>query len=797
LLESLISVASVSLRRKRAEEHEKKQGEFMKTVLNSLQSPLYVVDKGFNVVLGNEAAKKRGIVDGGQCHRVAHQTEKTCNDTHVCPLKEVVRTGKSMMAEHLHTDKDGNAKTFEVHGDPIFGKDGEVVQMIEYSIDVTERKKMEEDLRESEKRFRELAELLPETVFETDPKGTLTFANRKAFDHFGYAPEELAKGLNVLDLVAPEDRKRAFENMQNVMNGETLGLNEFTMVRKSGSRFPSTIHSTAILKGGNPSGLRGFVMDITSRKTMEAALKESEQKFRDIFMHSPDPISIHATEDGKCVEINAAFTQLSGHSQNEAMGRTTAELELWENPDDRLRFLERMRKEGEVKNMETVFLTKDGTEKPCLISAYLIDLQGKKHIVSMVKDLSDLRRVEREKESIRKQLIQSQKMEMIGQLAGGIAHDFNNILTVIGGNSDIGMESTSPNDPLHEFFREILNASKNASSLTRKLLAFSRQQHLREERVNLKEIFPGLEKMLKRIIGEDIKPSFSANPDLWAIKIDPSQLENVIINLAINARDGINERRQSRRDEKTPPKPFVGILAVSAHNCALDKAEADTMPDMLPGPHVRIDVEDNGCGISEENLQKIFTPFFTTKAVGKGTGLGLASVMGTVLQSRGGIQVRSTVGEGTRFSMFFPRLQEATPAPAALPGKKEALKSSKTILLVEDDESVGKSTQRMLEQFGHTVLLANDPNEALSLFDKRSDEIDLIISDMKMPHLTGPELVELVRTKKPVKVLFMSGYPEEHFNKGEGTNDEFIAKPFGVSDLSKKLQGIFDEKDKK
>jgi two-component system, cell cycle sensor histidine kinase and response regulator CckA len=378
------------------------------------------------------------------------------------------------------------------------------------------------------------------------------------------------------------------------------------------------------------------------------------------------------------------------------------------------------------------------------------------------------------------QLIQAQKMEAIGRLAGGVAHDFNNMLTVINGYSELLLGQMAPDDSRRRDLEEIFNAGKRAAGLTRQLLAFSRRQILQPTTLDLNAILQGLERMLSRLIGEDIKLQLRLAPGLHPVNADAGQIEQVIVNLVVNARDAM---------------PQGGKIILETVNADLDAAFVEAQPDLHPGPHALLLVSDTGTGIAPEVKAHLFEPFFTTKERGKGTGLGLSTVLGIVQQCGGSIRVSSELGWGTTFRVYLPRADrslEPVPPPSAA---GDLSQGKETVLIAEDMETVRRLTRVVLESAGYTVLLAKDGTEALSIAEDREEKIHLLLTDMVMKTMSGPELAGLLRRSHPeTRILFMSGYTDRALEEMERDSPgaAFIQKPFSVDGLRRRVREVLD-----
>ena len=420
---------------------------------------------------------------------------------------------------------------------------------------------------------------------------------------------------------------------------------------------------------------------------------------------------------------------------------------------------------------ETFGLRKDGTHINIEVSAKDCLYEGAPARLAAVRDIT-------ERKTLEEQLRQSQKMEAVGQLAGGVAHDFNNLLTAITGYSDLAIRRLKAEDPLRHHIEEIKKAGERAAALTRQLLAFSRKQVLQPKVFNINAVVSEMEKMLRRLIGEDMEFRTALASDLGSIKADPGQIEQVLLNLCVNARDAM---------------PGGGKLTIETSNVYLDEEYASRHVGVGSGDYVMLAVSDTGCGMNDETLAHIFEPFFTTKEMGKGTGLGLSTVYGIVQQSGGNVWVYSEVGRGTTFKVYLPRVGEAAEECAAASETSALPAGAEKILLVEDDEMVRLVAREIISSGGYTVLEADGLSEALRHCAENAD-IALLLTDVVMPQLNGKELAERLSALLPgMRVLFMSGYTETVVHDGvldRGLN--FIQKPFTPYSLLRKLREVLD-----
>ncbi len=504
------------------------------------------------------------------------------------------------------------------------------------------------------------------------------------------------------------------------------------------------------------------------KKTKEK-LEKSEAKYKLLSDVSFEGIFIH--DKGIIIEVNAALLKMFGYKRIDLIGKNVIDLLLLENYNP---FVTE-KKESNVP-IEVIAIRKDGSKFPAEIQSRFIKDKGNKILkAEAIRDIS-------ERKNMEQQYFQMQKMEAIGKLAGGIAHDFNNLLTVINGFSEILLNRLHQEDPIRKEIGEIRKAGERANSLTSQLLAFSRRQLIKPKRININTCVQDIEKMLRRIIGEDIELETILDPDLANIKADKSQIDQVIMNLAINARDAIND---------------VGKLTIETNNVVIDEEYVKNHISMKPGRYVMLAISDNGCGMDRETLSKIFEPFFTTKEAGKGTGLGLSTVYGIIKQNNGYIWVYSEPGQGTTFKIYFPRVDEPVEKDNEIKVPTGSLKGDEVILVVEDDYSVRKLTVEFLSKFGYSLLEAENGKEALTLLQKKSIYVDLIITDVIMPKMSGRELEKRIAKSHPkTKILFVSGYTDNaiahHGVLEEGVN--FLSKPFRPLELAQKVRMILDEK---
>jgi PAS domain S-box-containing protein len=508
------------------------------------------------------------------------------------------------------------------------------------------------------------------------------------------------------------------------------------------------------------------------------ALRHSEAKFATAFRSSPDGQALARIPDGRLLDVNDAFLRISGYTREEVIGRTTTQLGLWMDPGDRAAYLQRLQEGAHVRDLAGPLRNKAGERRDCLISGELVRLGDEMLSLTTLRDVTDQRRATQERSALESQLRQAQKLEAIGRLAGGVAHDFNNMLGVILGYTDRELSLRTPSDPVCASLLSIREAAERSAELTRQLLAFSRQQKVEPRVIDINTQVAGLEKLLRHTIGEDVALTLALAPALWPVSMDPSQLDQALVNLAINARDSMSGG---------------GRLAVETRNVTVDEGLCRRLPEARPGPHVMLSVTDNGSGMDAETRERAFEPFFTTKPDGKGTGLGLATVYGIVKQNDGFIELESAPGEGTAVRLYLARASAGqADAPAAAASGPPA-RGRETILLVEDERNLRELTARLLTDLGYRVVTAAGPLEALALCEDPSGPIDLLLTDVVMPEMNGRQLADRVRAQRSAtRVLFMSGYTQDAVaERGVSTAGmPFLAKPFSLAALSARVREV-------
>ena len=698
------------------------------------------------------------------------------DDSAVCPLANAYR---GMAALTTKLEYKGQLRGYmSISVPPQFAADEEERSLLEetahdiafalYGIDIENMR------RESEEKFQVIANSALDAIILQDGDGSIVYWNTAAERIFGYSSDEVI-GKNAHDLLVPERYRAQYEKGIETFKQTGAGtlinkVVELIAIRKNGSEFPVEIAITAI-RIKEQYYASAIIRDITEHKRAEEVLRYTELEKQTIIDALPTRVILQDL-DLSVIWANRAACESAGLPLNELFGKHCYEIWAQRNdicPDCPVAVAI---KTGRVQ--EAVMTTPSGKTwqiKGCPVR----DQAGQIVIaVGVTEDIT-------ERVSLEAQLRQSQKLESIGRLTGGIAHDFNNLLTSIIGNAEIAIMDMAKDEPFYDIMKEIKEAGKKAASLTHQLLAFSRKQIIQPEAMNLNDMVGETEKMLGRLIGEDIELEIDLSPDLGQIKADTGQMEQVLMNLAVNSKDAM---------------PKGGKLTIETGNVELDKEYARNHIAVTPGPYVMLAMSDTGIGMTKEVQAQVFEPFFTTKEKGKGTGLGLSTVYGIVKQSNGNIWIYSEPGKGTTFKIYLPRVVETAPGREREKEKKDFLHGSETVLVVEDDETVRNMAIKVLKRFGYTVLCAPEGQEGLRICREYDGPIHLMLTDVIMPGMSGKELAEHLKTQKPgIRVLFMSGYTDNAIVH-RGILDKgiaFLQKPFTPDGLARKLREVLDD----
>ena len=634
--------------------------------------------------------------------------------------------------------------------------------------------RMRRRLIEGEKLFRLITENAADMIAVVDMEGKRIFNSLSYEKVLGYSLDEL-KESSAFEQIHPDDResvKSAGDEARRTGVGRPL---EYRVRHKDGTW--RVLESTASVirdAKGEPQHLVIVNRDVTERKRAAEALRRSEASFRSVVEDAPYGI-YRASLSGELVLVNPALQKILGYASQTELLQANLGTQIYRNPLDHQKVNELLLRQQSFNDVEVEWKRKDGTPITVRCSGWPIkDESGRVAFLELfAEDVTERRALER-------QLRMAQKMEAVGRLSGGIAHDFNNLLGVIIGYSQVLKRSLKPEHPLYEHAEEIEKASQRAVSLTRQLLAFSRQQVLEPVILNMNALVSDMEKMLPRLIGEDVALTLTLDPALGQVKADPGQVEQVIMNLAVNARDAM---------------PDGGKLTIQTANVDLDTAYTHQHPGSRVGSYVMLRVTDTGTGIDPEIQAQIFEPFFTTKERDKGTGLGLATVYGVVKQSGGYIAVDSEKGKGASFSVYLLRVENAVAAPDLSNDAPVSVRGSETILLVEDEESLRKLADMFLRDSGYHVLTAADGAQALQVARQYAGPIHLLLTDVVMPGINGRVLAERLAPSQPgMTILYVSGYTDS-FIAGHGVLEagaHLLHKPFTEESLTRKVRELLD-----
>lgn len=626
-------------------------------------------------------------------------------------------------------------------------------------------------LIDSEAQYRLLFDSNPLPMWVFD-RQTLRFlaVNGSAVRHYGYSRDEFL-GMTILDIQSPEEvapLRQLLSQPSRDQQGSGFGKHR----KKDGTVIEVEITSHSLNFRGIESELI-LVHDITARRKGEEQLLQSQERFAKAFRSSPIGITISNEEDGRYLDVNPAFLEMLGYELDEMLGRTAAELKVWDDIEQRKIMVDSLRSEHRVRPMQVRFRTRSGQYRLVELAAERIQLNDVYCILAIIHDITEAKLLEQ-------QFLQAQKMEAVGRLAAGVAHDFNNMLGVILGYSEIARERVECDHPVQKYLGEIKMAGDRAVALTQQLLAFSRQQVMEPRSLNLNSVVHHASRLLLRMLGEDISLVFRPTEPLGSVNADLSQIEQVLMNLVVNARDAM---------------PKGGRIVLETANVFLDESFIQDHQPAKPGPYVLLTFTDNGLGMDEATLAQAFEPFFTTKEPGRGTGLGLSTVYGIVRQSGGYIWASSELGRGTTFKIYLPSVDK--PAERLDPPKANyiAPAATETVLVAEDEPALRNLTIHILKNSGYRVLSAESAARTLALARQYDSNIDLLLTDVVMPDLGGPDLVsEMKKTRPAIKVLYMSGYSRDAMVEQGLLRDDstLLVKPFSTQALLHKMRAVLE-----
>ncbi len=760
--------------RKRAEELLATERSQLRTILSEFPYGVYIVDRNCDIQYINPPLESEfGPIQGRKCFEYFHDRQAPCP---WCKNPDVF-AGNTVRWEWTSMKTN---KVYDLLDTPIVNSDG-TISNLEFLHDITELKKTKEGLLQLAGRLNLALTSARAGVWDWNIETNEMFWDDRMLDLYGHTRETFPGGVEAWEQgLHPDDSAKAIDESSAALRGERDYDTEFRVRHHDGTVIH--IKANGLVQRdeeGNPVRMIGLNVDITERKRMEADL----QKFFLLAENSSEFIGM-CDLDMNPVYVNPAGRRMVGLPDMAAACRI--KVQDYYFPEDQVfirdEFFPRVLREGhgEVE----IRLRHFQTGEPIWMAYCLFHLCEASGTpigwATVSRDITERKRMDAEQEKLQAQLAQAQKMESVGRLAGGVAHDFNNMLQVILISADHAQSQSTPGSPVYESLSEIINSANRSSDLTRQLLAFARKQTVAPKVLDLNETISGMLKMLQRLIGEDIDLAWLPGGDLGPVKMDPSQIDQILANLCVNARDAIEG---------------VGKVTIETGKAAFDEAYCAAHAGFVPGDYVMLAVSDNGCGMDAETLGHLFEPFFTTKEMGRGTGLGLATVYGVVKQNNGFINVYSEPGQGTTFRIYLLRHLAKADRPVERAPDKPAGPGHETILLVEDDSAILKMITMILKGAGYTVLSTGTPGEAIRLASEYAGTIHLLMTDVVMPEMNGRDLAANILSLYPdIKRLFMSGYTANviahHGVLDEGVN--FIPKPFSRNDLVTKLREVLD-----
>ncbi|MFH1690935.1 MAG: PAS domain S-box protein [Candidatus Eisenbacteria bacterium] len=678
-----------------------------------------------------------------------------------------------------------------VSGEPVM-EGGQCVRMRGTFQDITDRKVSEleriaalddakargSELLEQKEKYRLLADNTTDIIWLMDLSMQFTYVNPAAETLLGWKPQEMV-GTSLRDYCAHEQLRAIMDIVQDTVAAlPEIKVQRFEteLLRRDGEAVSVEVAGRLLLDDeGRPFAIQGVTHDITERRRAAEAQRISEERWRSYVERAPYGVFV-ANERGQYVSVNPAASQITGYDESELVTMGIPDMLPPEDAKAGLAPFRELLRTGE-SFIEVPFTHKSGERRWWTVASVKL---SETRFLGFVEDTTEKRKAQQERDELKSQLMQAQKMEAVGRLAGGVAHDFNNMLQVILGNAELALPELAPDAVGHAELLEIQAAARNSANLTRQLLAFARQQTIAPEVLDLNETISSMLKMLRRLIGEDIELTWMPGAQLWPVELDPSQVNQLLANLCVNARDALKGG---------------GSLKISTMNATVEASRLVSHPDAKTGEFVLLSVTDDGTGMDKTTLASIFDPFFTTKEVGQGTGLGLATVYGIVKQNDGFIDVRSAPGEGAAFSIYLPRSTDAVCETANEPAGEQQKGRGETVLLVEDEPAILDLCSGALKELGYSVLVAGTPAQALELAGEHQSPVHLLLTDIVMPEMNGRELAERLGTRFPdMKKLYMSGYTADILAE-RGVlweNINLLQKPFDMGQMASTVRRVLD-----
>jgi len=764
--------------------------QYAEGIINAVREPLIILDNDLRVIFASRsfysAFKVRPEETLGQL--IYDLGNKQWDIPQLRQLLETLLPRQTSLEDYEveHEFTDIGRRTMLLNALEIHRKSGKERHILLAVEDITERKRQENLLSESEERYRRLFETANDGIVLLEKaEGKITHANPAITEMFGYSHDEFI-GKSVIDIGFPGDIGTIQEISQTLEKDGILTYKDAPVQIKS-----AQVVFTDIYMVDRAKLVQVNLRDVTERKRMAEAY-ENERAYLSAVIDNIGEAIVICDAEGRIVRFNETARRLHGLPEQSIPSDLWAQAQHYDlyqedgitpmpiKDTPLFRALQ-----GEcVKDVEIVVAAKHSRPYFLVCNGQaLTDETGKIYgAVVAMHDITERKQAEKEKERLQAQFSQAQKMESVGRLAGGVAHDFNNKLTVINGYAEMMAAVLPSSDPMYESVQQIHTAGKQSEAIVRQLLAFARKQTISPVQLDLNDTISPMLKMLQRLIGENIGLEWHPGKNLYRVKIDPSQVDQIMANLSLNARDSISD---------------VGKVTIETKNTVVDEDYCKNNPEAIPGRYAMLVVSDDGCGMEKEVKDQLFEPFFTTKEVGKGSGLGLPSVYGIVKHNNGFINVYSEPGEGTVFKIYLPRheAEESFLKPVIESGGQMPV-GAETILIVEDEKAILQLSRRMLERLGYTVQTSSNPSEALKLSGEYDGTIHLLITDVVMPEMNGRDLSSrLTRLHPALKTLYMSGYTADviahHGVLDEGV--QFIQKPFSLKDLAVKVREALEQ----
>jgi len=787
---SFIAVIKDITERKRAEKEIIKERDKAQSYLDIAGAVLVAIDKNQRVTLIN----KKGCELLGEGEKTIigknwfdNYIPKRCMEN----VKEVfmkLMAGGIKSVEYFENPvvtKSGEERIMAWHSTVLKDEHGDIIGTLSSGEDITQRKQAEEALRESEGMYRALVENTPDVIMRFDKQLRHIYVSPSIIEITGIQPEEFI-GKKHREMDFPSELVDFWEeNIKKVFRTGEKDFNQFEIEQKNRRVVFDWRLIPEFDEEGKVKTVYSTSRDITALREAEESIREKERYYRSLLYNMHEDILV-IDRDFVITDLNHSVMVSVGKRREEVIGQHCFKIAHGYNDPCALRGenckMQEVLQTGKPCSCQHVHMHADGSEIYVdILLSPLKDEEGRvTHVIEAIRDITEVKKAEKERKNLENQLLQSQKIESVGRLAGGVAHDFNNLLTVIMGNTELTLMDISPHDSLYNDILEIKNTTERAAQLTRQLLAFSRRQIVKPEIVNPNTVLIDMDKMLRRLIGEDLEYVIAPADNAWSVYIDRGQIEQVLTNLVVNARDAM---------------PEGGKLTIETSNITLDAKYIKDHPEVSPGDYVLISVSDTGIGMDEETLSKAFEPFFTTKEKGKGTGLGLSTCYGIIKQNNGDIQIFSEPGKGTTVEIYLLKVQEEMKRALKVKESKKVLKGSETVIVVEDEPIVRKMISRILKINGYSVIEAGYGQEALRIIQNYKERVDLVITDVVMPHMSGKELGDQInKSHKGMKVLYMSGYTDKSI-VNQGLLEPglwFIQKPFTPKGILKKVREVLD-----